>query len=207
VRDAPAVLGPQSHARQSRSLACSPANVVFRASIYDGSGYADEARGIIFGLYRAGFPVRVEPFGLQYDAQNLLNAEEQEILEALKHQRVDLARGVHFQHYPANDFNLAMRGRYRVGRTMYETDSIPDGWRDCCEGMDEVWVPGSFNCETFAAGGVSRERLRPLPGASTRRFSVLGRNRFRYPSGADLIFFPFSNVSSAKAPTPCCGRT
>jgi glycosyltransferase involved in cell wall biosynthesis len=138
--------------------------VVFRSSIYDGSGYADEARGIIFGLYRAGFPVRVEPFGLQYDAQKLLTAEEQEILEALKHQRVDLARGIHFQHYPANDFNLSMHGRYRVGRTMYETDSIPDGWRDSCEAMDEVWVPSTFNCETFAAGGVSPERLHALAG-------------------------------------------
>jgi hypothetical protein len=104
VRDAPEGLVRQSHARQSCSPACSPANVVFRASIYDGSGYADEARGIIFGLYRAGFPVRVEPFGLQYDAQNLLNAEEQEILEALKHQRVDLARGVHFQQLPRQRF-------------------------------------------------------------------------------------------------------
>jgi glycosyltransferase involved in cell wall biosynthesis len=188
LRDAPAVLAPQSHARQSCSLACSPANVVFRAAIYDGSGYADEARGIIFGLYRAGFPVRVEPFGLQYDAQNLLNAEEQEILEALKHQRVDLARGIHFQHYPANDFNLAMRGRYRVGRTMYETDSIPDGWRDCCEGMDEVWVPGSFNCETFAAGGVSRERLRALPGGINTALFRPGAEPFPIPKRRGFNF-------------------
>ena len=139
--------------------------MVFRASIYDGSGYADEARGIIFGLFRAGFPVRVEPFGLQYDAQNLLNAEEQEILESLKHQRVDLACGIHFQHYPANDFNLAMRGRYRVGRTMYETDSIPDGWRDCCEGMDEVWVPGSFQLRDICG----RRRLAKAATRASRR--------------------------------------
>ena len=177
---------PNLQAQQSCSQACSPANVVFRASIYDGSGYADEARGIIFGLFRAGFPVRVEPFGLQYDAQNLLNAEEQEILESLKHQRVDLACGIHFQHYPANDFNLAMRGRYRVGRTMYETDSIPDGWRDCCEGMDEVWVPGSFNCETFAAGGVSRKRLRPLPGGINTALFRPGAEPFPIPEAARI---------------------
>jgi len=159
----------------------SPAGVVFRASIYDGSGYADEARGIIFGLYRAGFPVRVEPFGLQQDAQNLLTAGEQEILETLKHHSVDVARGILFQHYPANDFNLAMHGRYRVGRTMYETNSIPDGWRDSCEAMDEVWVPGTFNCDTFASAGVSPRRLHALPGGINTAVFRPGAEPFPIP--------------------------
>jgi glycosyltransferase involved in cell wall biosynthesis len=146
--------------RESRS----PAGVVIRGSVYDGSGYADETRGIIFGLQRAGFPVQVEPVGLQHDVQNILTAEERDTLEVLKHRKLELERGIHFQHYPANDFNLAMYGRYRVGRTMYETDSLPDGWRDYCEGMDEVWVPSTFNCGTFASAGVSPNRLRALPG-------------------------------------------
>ena len=138
--------------------------VAFRASVYDGSGYADEARGIVLGLYRAGVRVHLEPFGLQYDAQNLLSAEEREIFEMLKHQSIDMGRGAYFQHCPAHDFNVFMRCRHLVGRTMYETDSIPDGWRDYCEAMDEVWVPSTFNCETFASGGVTRERLHALPG-------------------------------------------
>ncbi len=165
-----------------------PADVVFRGSLYDGSGYADEARGIVFGLYRAGFPVRVEPFGLQHDAGNLLTGEEQEILETLKHHRVDLARGIHFQHYPANDFNLSMHGRYRVGRTMYETDAIPDGWRDSCEAMDEVWVPSNFNCETFATGGVSRKRLRALPGGIDTALFRPGAEPFPIPKRRGFNF-------------------
>jgi glycosyltransferase involved in cell wall biosynthesis len=188
MRNEPAVLTPQSHAPRPGSPVCSPANVVFRASIYDGSGYADEARGIIFGLYRAGFPVRVEPFGLQQDEQKLLTGEEQEILEELKHQRVDLARGVHFQHYPANDFNLAMRGRHRVGRTMYETDSIPDGWSDSCEAMDEVWVPSAFNCETFASRGVSPKRLRALPGGINTALFRPGAEPFPIPKRRGFNF-------------------
>jgi glycosyltransferase involved in cell wall biosynthesis len=139
-------------------------SIAFRGAIYDGSGYAAEARGIIFGLYRAGVLVQLQPLGLPQDAHNLLTREEREILEGLSHGSVDLAEGIHFQHCPAHHFNLAMRGRYRVGRTMYETDSIPDGWRNFCEGMDEVWVPGAFNLQTFASAGVSRDRLHVLPG-------------------------------------------
>ena len=177
--------------------------VAFRAAVYDGSGYADEARGIVFGLYRAGVRVHLEPFGLQSDAQNLLSAEEREILEMLRHQSIDMGRGVYFQHCPAHDFNVFMRCRHLVGRTMYETDSIPDGWRDYCEAMDEVWVPSTFNCETFASGGVSRERLHALPGGidtdlfhpDAEPFAIPQRRGFNFLSvfewidrkGADIL--------------------
>jgi glycosyltransferase involved in cell wall biosynthesis len=145
--------------------------VLFRGMVYDGSGYADETRGIVFGLHRAGVPMRLEPLGAQQDTQDLLTKDEREELELLKHYRVDEARGVLLQHVPAHDFNLAMHGRTRVGRTMFETDSIPDGWSFYCEAMDEVWVPSQFNADVFAAAGVSPARLRVLPsGVNTTQF-------------------------------------
>ena len=145
--------------------------MLFRGLIYDGSGYADETRGIVFGLHRAGIPMRLEPIGAQHDANGLLTNDELEELELLKHECVDFARGVLLQHIPAHDFNLALHGRRRIGRTMFETDSIPDGWLPYCEAMDEVWVPTVFNSEAFAAAGVSPERLRVLPsGVNTSQF-------------------------------------
>ena len=157
--------------------------IVFRGSIYDGSGYADEARGIVFGLYRAGISVHLEPLGLQQDAHNLLTRDERELLEALRHQNVDSAGGVYVQHNPACDFNPSMRSRHLVGRTMYETDSIPDGWRRCCESMDEIWVPSKFNLKTFASAGVSSERLHVLPGGiNTTAFQPGGRTPFPIPN-------------------------
>src|SRR5271170_7175246 len=113
--------------------------------LYDGSGYADETRGLVFGLHRAGVPIRIEALGIPHDSHGLLTKDELEELELLKHQKIDFARGVLFQHVTAHDFNLAMHGRRRVGRTMFETDSIPDGWVYCCEAMDEVWVPSESN--------------------------------------------------------------
>ena len=177
--------------------------IVFRGSIYDGSGYADEARGIVFGLYHSGVSVHLEPLGLQQDAHNLLTRDEREILEALRHQNVDSAGGVYVQHNPACDFNPSMRARHLVGRTMYETDSIPDGWRRCCESMDEVWVPSTFNLQTFASAGVSPERLRVLPGGintaafqpDAEPFPIPNRRGFNFLSvfewtdrkGADIL--------------------
>lgn len=31
--------------------------------------------------------------------------------------------------------------RYRVGRTMFETDRVPSGWADRMNKLDEIWVP------------------------------------------------------------------
>ncbi|SMC22443.1 Glycosyltransferase, GT2 family [Desulfacinum hydrothermale DSM 13146] len=50
-----------------------------------------------------------------------------------------------------------------VGITTFETDSLPPGWADACNGMDELWVPSTFNRETFARGGVDPSRIHVFP--------------------------------------------
>lgn len=47
-------------------------------------------------------------------------------------------------------------GRYRIGFTMLETDHIPEEWVRQANLMDEVWVPSTFNVETFRRSGVTR---------------------------------------------------
>lgn len=46
-------------------------------------------------------------------------------------------------------------GRLRVGWTMLEVTGIPPAWVEGCNRMDEVWVPASFNVETFRDSGVT----------------------------------------------------
>lgn len=41
-----------------------------------------------------------------------------------------------------------------VGRTMFETDSCPDGWVSRLNYMDYVWVPTAFQAEIFEKAGV-----------------------------------------------------
>jgi glycosyltransferase involved in cell wall biosynthesis len=53
-------------------------------------------------------------------------------------------------------------GRCKVGWTMLEVTGLPDEWVEGCNSMDEVWVPASFNVETFRGSGV-RVPLRVMP--------------------------------------------
>lgn len=44
---------------------------------------------------------------------------------------------------------------YTIGRSMFESDSIPDHWvRPANNLVDEIWVPSAFNVDTFANSGV-----------------------------------------------------
>jgi glycosyltransferase involved in cell wall biosynthesis len=177
-----------------------PRGVLVRGLVYDNSGYADETRGILFGLHRAGIPMQLEPVGSQDLTVGVLTIDEIEELELLKHQRVDFARGVLFQHLPAHDFNTAVHGRTRVGRTMFETDSIPDGWRAQCEAMDEIWVPTNFNAQVLAAAGVTAEKLHVLPsGVDTALFRP-GLEPLRIAARRGFNFLSVFEWTSRKGP-------
>lgn len=52
--------------------------------------------------------------------------------------------------------------RWRIGRTMFETDSVPADWVARCNSLDEVWVPTAFHLEAFARAGVLRSKLAVL---------------------------------------------
>ena len=81
-----------------------------------------------------------------------------------------------------------------VGRTMFETDRLPEGWVDrlAHPKMDEVWVPTSFAARIFFDAGVPARRVKvvgepvdvhfydperwtalPLPSAGARTFKFV----------------------------------
>ncbi|CAJ1900748.1 unnamed protein product [Cylindrotheca closterium] len=43
-----------------------------------------------------------------------------------------------------------------VGRTMFETDRLPNGWDDRLNQMDEIWVPTHHHKQIFENGGVTK---------------------------------------------------
>ena len=55
--------------------------------------------------------------------------------------------------------------KYRkyIGYTMFETGDLPRGWTDACRLMDEIWVPSTFNYESFIRGGVDQDKMRIVP--------------------------------------------
>ena len=147
------------------------AGIVFRAAVYDGSGYADGNLEILAGLERARLPVQLVPVGLQEDASRLLPPPRRDALQQLQRHRFDLSHSVLYQCVPPPDLEVRLPARIRIGRTTGETATLPKGWIAPCNGMDQVWVPSTFNREAFVRSGVDAARLRVMPeGVDTRRY-------------------------------------
>jgi GT2 family glycosyltransferase/glycosyltransferase involved in cell wall biosynthesis len=70
----------------------------------------------------------------------------------------------------ADAFGRVTGAAARVGWSMLEVTGLPQTWVDGCNSMDEVWVPSTFNVETFRTSGV-RVPIRVMPlGVDTDYF-------------------------------------
>lgn len=206
IRDDTIVGQPHRRMPWRHTCAQPPAEhgVFFQGIVYGGTGYAEECWVVAAALAESGIPVQLAPIGPQADSMRLLPAYARQRLEHLSRQRVDLAQSILYQHAMAYLWNLGVYGRVRVGRTMFETDRIPDGWAERCNALDEVWVPTEFNRGTFAEAGVDARKLRvvragvdtelfrpdtqPLNIPHARSFNFLSVFDVQPRKGSDLLF-------------------
>ena len=170
------------------------------APFFNPSGYASEA--INFAI-----PVsKRTALGIHHD--NALTSEkfvaglpeeERAILFNSRNLYSQIKCGVVVSHNPANGFRKLPDGEYHIGRTMFETDTIPRGWAESCNRMDEVWVPSQFNVETFARAGVHRDKLMIMPGAVDAGFFDPARHTpLELPNRARFNFLSIFEWSSRK---------
>jgi glycosyltransferase involved in cell wall biosynthesis len=118
----------------------------------------------VLALKEAGVRVRIRP--LDAARTSCLSATETEVFHQMEKTPVSpFAPHVHHiqpQHY---SLESAPRAVLHVGYTVFETDRIPRHWIPICNQKDEIWVPCTFNRETFAGAGVAENKLHVLPHA------------------------------------------
>lgn len=157
--------------------------VLWFAPFYNPSGYASEAIQFVESLSNA-IPQRIYHANTIYSSQFVagLPADTRTTLQQLDYTRS--LNGLPFKdqsfgtqehilicHQNPLGFFRNKDSAYCIGRTMFETDRIPDDWIERCNRMDEVWVPTEFNMQTFANSGVIKNKLVKIPGSiNTRLF-------------------------------------
>ena len=142
-----------------------------------GGGYSSEALGFALGLLpRLGKRFALKQFAEQQDP-NFVEGLPEAVYDAIdpayeRGETRKMQSGIVVCHatpdawvpskFPGWDSIAPCppRGaRYTIGRTMYETDSLPADWVTRCNAMDEVWVPTAFARDAFAAAGVAASKL------------------------------------------------
>lgn len=129
--------------------------------IYDSSGYADEARNMVTNLDQEKFHIRILPVD-QKEKQGVIDVETETKINKMINNEV-AQNAISIQWLPAYFISPDLGAQANIGRTMFETDTIPTGWVLTCNSMDEIWVPTQFNIETFSRAGVSLEKLFKIP--------------------------------------------
>ena len=123
-------------------------DVGWHSVVHQPLGYAVQSRQLMRAMHFAGLKVAYR------NAYGDTDAKTDDLLldDLLRRPPANAAPQVAF--CQADAF-AAVPGRGpRAGWTMLEVTGLPKAWVDGCNRMDEVWVPASFNVETFQASGV-----------------------------------------------------
>ena len=113
--------------------------------------------------------------------------------------------------YSTGDNFCKNSGKYRIGYTMLEVDGIPEDWVLQANAMDEVWVPSTFNQETFVNSGVTKPvHVMPLGVNSdyfnpkirayrpSSRYTFLSVFEWGERKAADVLLRAYHNAFSRK---------
>ncbi len=194
-----------------------PGTVLWAAPLLNFSGYGEEARGFVAALAGAGAPVTACPVDV---ASPELTADlatgtgpGRALQEALARPVEDPTVAV--LHVPGSALGPVAGAVATVGRTMFETDGLPASWVPRLNTMDEIWVPASFNVETFHAAGVTaplqvvpggvdtvafRPGRRPLAIPGLRGTVFLSVFEWSYRKGYDVLLAAWAEAFDPKDP-------
>ena len=166
--------------------------VLWMAPFYSGGGYCSEAYTFVSSIYQyiTKSPILTETFALFISQHG--DSFSQEYFKSLTTNESKLMQKLdinyNFQKYKQMKFNHSIAichsepGAWsvpnayyetvqcppngydvKIGRTMFETNRLPDGWINRLNTMDEVWVPTLFSYDIFMNEGVKQEKLRIIP--------------------------------------------
>ena len=122
--------------------------MVWHSVVHQPLGYAVQSRKVMQAMHFAGLKLAYRnAYGQDDDTTDDLLLDD-----LMKRRPTPGAPQVAF--CQADAFGQ-VRGGPRIGWTMLEVTGLPRAWVDGCNHMDEVWVPASFNVETFRDSGVT----------------------------------------------------
>jgi glycosyltransferase involved in cell wall biosynthesis len=157
-------------------------SVRFHANALGFTGYAVASRHLMLGMRRAGVDVSWLPDWPEGEPADLYDDDKAALNELMLRPASPDGPCVIFN-TPTFPDGRPLLTLYRetlerapiIAMTMFESDAIPFRWRAPLADADRVWVPSSFNLETFAAAGVPREKLDFVPlGLDFEHFPIDG---------------------------------
>lgn len=182
-----------------------PGSVVWWGPFLNNSGYGEEARGFLRALTRRSIHVAARSTGDESSSYVELLEETPDLAIALSeglNRPVGATPVTAVVHTPGYALRRVPDADFTIGRTMFETDRLPPDWVTQINLLDEVWVPSTFNVDTFTSAGVTvpisvvpsgvdgsayRPGLKPLPLPGTRGCVFLSVFEWSHRKAPDVL--------------------
>lgn len=173
-------------------------------TLFEPTGYAKANRHVVLELIKLGVQFQYTPIHPEV-VRVPMKPDTEGVLQAISHTPLP-EQHIVFMHYPAIHFVKDLH-QFTIGMTMYECSRLPFAWsRRCCR-MDEIWVPSSFNRDTFHRSGVPLHHIQvmpygidpimfspgqpPLPIPGKRSYAFLSVCSFDERKGIDILLSAF----------------
>jgi GT2 family glycosyltransferase len=123
--------------------------VFWHSQVGSPSGYAVSSREMLLQLDTLKVDVRL---AYLYGTDWMDTQRDDHRLAAMRRRPKDLSLPQVV--YGSGDLFCKNGGKYRIGYTMLEVDGVPADWILQANTLDEIWVPSTFNRETFLNSGL-----------------------------------------------------
>lgn len=177
-------------------------SVLWWGSFLNNSGYGKEARGFLRGLTHRGVRVAARSTGNESSSYVELLKDNPRLAISL-HDSLNRTAGPRpvtaVVHTPGDVLRRVSDADFTVGRTMFETDSLPDDWVRRINMLDDVWVPSTFNVETFRSAGVTIP-IGVVPSGVDGSAYRPGLKSLSIPGARGCVFLAIFEWSHRKAP-------
>lgn len=147
--------------------------VAWHAPFFSGGGYCSEASSFVVALDHVGIDVHIEHHGDSFSESYVRGQADSSIFAKVStlarkrrskrgfdavvcHSEPGAWHVLEGPMWPSSPCPTKGRDTIVVGRTMFETDRLPEGWPRRLNAVDEVWVPTDFHRRIFEASGVQR---------------------------------------------------
>ncbi|HTW82744.1 MAG TPA: glycosyltransferase [Candidatus Sulfotelmatobacter sp.] len=189
-------------------LPAGPAQATIYGIFDEATGYAAVGRNLVFGLAAHGMAVAAKAVWWPEARNAGLPPGEHAMLAHAAALPADRA-GPSVLLRPAGDasgspsfseFAATRLSGLTCAYTMFECDDVPGLWVRTLRELDQVWVPSTFNLETFAQAGVPAEKLRLIPiGIDTPLFAPDGP-QLELPNRRRTAFLSVFDWNERKGP-------
>lgn len=133
------------------------------------TGYAVASRHLMIGMRRAGVDVTWMPDWPEGEAADLYDDDKRALAALIKPPPASGPCLIYnTPTFPDGRplltlYERTLESAPMIVATMFETDTVPAHWRVPLSRADRIWVPSSYNVETFADAGIPRELIDVVP--------------------------------------------